>query len=148
MAMNLMRAIHRARRAILLCCIGAWLLAAVATHLPAPELSGIHVDDKLLHLVGYFVLGSLFWLSLAAYETRARRRVLVVLIVLALYAVLDETTQAFVRRTPDVGDWLANVTGTVVAAILWETVSRLLRPHPMPPVAKTDAGSGYEQYPW
>jgi VanZ family protein len=107
------------------------VIAAVATHLPAPELSGIHVSDKLLHFAGFLVLASLFWLSLLAYASPGRRRVPTVLIVMMLYALVDETTQSFVRRTPEVGDWLADVTGIVAAVLVWETISGLLRPGPL-----------------
>lgn len=127
MARQITRALHRARRPVLLTCVGAWVIAAVATHIPAPELSGIHVGDRMLHLVGYFVLGSLFWLSLTAYGARARRRLPTVLIVMVVYALVDETTQGLVHRSPEVGDWLANVGGVAAAILVWETVARLLR---------------------
>ncbi|MCJ7543756.1 MAG: VanZ family protein [Phycisphaerae bacterium] len=134
-----MTLLYFARRAVLLTCVGAWVIAAVATHIPEPELSGIHVSDKTLHVVGYFGLASLFWLSLAAYGSRARRRLLTVLMVLAVYGVVDETTQALVHRTPDVADWLANLVGITAAIVLWETTAWLGRLSP-PQVSKTPPG--------
>jgi VanZ family protein len=127
MPKRILRVLFRARRAILLTCIGTWVLAAVATHLPAPEVSGIHVSDKLLHFAGFLVLASLFWLSLLAYAAPVHRRVPTVLIVMILYALVDETTQSFVRRTPEVGDWLADVMGTVTAVLAWEVIATALR---------------------
>ena len=131
MPKRILRWLFRARRAILLTCIGMWVIAAVATHLPAPEVSGIHVSDKLLHFVGFLVLASLFWLSLLAYASPGRRRVPTVLIVMILYALVDETTQSFVRRTPEVGDWLADVAGIVTAVLAWEAIAGILRLGPV-----------------
>ena len=126
MALRIMPVLHRARRALLLVCIGAWVVAVVATHVPAPELSGLHVNDKTLHVVGFLGLASLFWLSLIAYGTRGWRRAVLVLGIMILYGALDEKTQGWFHRDPDVFDWLADVIGAVAAVIVWETIARLL----------------------
>ncbi len=147
MAWQIMTALFRARRAVLLSCVGAWVIAAAATHLPAPELSSLDISDWTLHLAGYFVLGSLFWLSLTGYGAPLVRRVPVVLVVLIAYGALDEWTQGFVGRSPDVWDWVANVAGTVAAILVWETIARLLRIGPPHAPAKAGPGLGQDQPP-
>lgn len=123
MVLGLIAGLYRARRAVLLTCVGTWLIAAVATHIPAPQHIPVRVSDKTLHLVGFFVLASLFWLSLTAYGVRGWRRMIAVACIMAVYAAIDEATQAWTRRDPDVGDWLADVIGTVLAVGVFEIVT-------------------------
>lgn len=124
MPRRLIGSLYRARRVVLLTCVGTWLIAAVATHIPAPERLPVQVSDKTLHLVGFFVLASLFWLSLTAYGVRGWRRVVTVICVMIIYAAIDETTQGWVRRDPDMGDWTADVIGALLAVGVVETVSQ------------------------
>jgi VanZ family protein len=148
MAREIPRLLHRARHPMLLTCVGMWLIAAVATHVPAPELSGIHVSDKILHVVGFVGLATLFWLTLIAYGMQGWRRAVMVLGVMILYAAIDEKTQGWFHRDPDVADWLADAIGTVAAVIVWETLARLVHADRPRTAAKPDASARYEQNPW
>ena len=148
MMAGLMRTLHRARRVVLLLCVGAWVIAAVSTHIPAPALSGIHINDKTLHVVGFLGLTTLFWLTLIAYRVRWRHRAAMVLGIMVLYGAVDERTQGWFHRDPDVFDWLADAIGAVVAVIVWETIARLLRADAPRAPTKPAPPETYEQYPW
>ena len=120
--------VQRYRRAILIACVVAWLVEVVATHTPAPRVPHLHVSDKVVHAVAYFLLGGLFWLTLRAYGMRRWKRTLYVLVTLAVYAALDELTQELVTgRHAAVGDWLADMIGLVAAVMLAELVAAVLR---------------------
>ena len=118
--------LHRARRTVLIGCIAAWAGAFIATHIPAERLPQIGAGDRLLHALGFFVLGSFFLLTLAAHGVRSARRAVLVICVLAVYAALDEVTQELVNRYASLDDWLADVVGAVAAVILWEILLRVL----------------------
>ncbi len=66
----------RARRLLLGCLIVFWVSAFVATHTPRDPVPGPPHFDKWLHSVGYFLLGSGLWMTLAAYGHSRGRRVL------------------------------------------------------------------------
>ena len=118
--------LHRARRVILAGCLGLWITAFVITHSPRDELPEPSVGDNQLHGAGYFVLGCAFWLTLAAYWVPRRRRPVVVIGVLAVYALVDEITQPLAGRQTDVFDWAADVAGAVAAALLCKGIEVLL----------------------
>jgi VanZ like protein len=69
------------------------------------------------HLAEYAVLAALI---VAAQRTRDRRRAVIAAVALcALYAMSDEIHQSFVPlRTPDVMDWLTDVTGAAVGSAI------------------------------
>ncbi len=120
--------IQRYRRAILIACVGAWVVEMIATHIPAPRAPHLHVSDKALHAIAYFLLGGLFWLTLRAYGMGRWKRTLYVLVTLTVYAALDELTQELVTgRHAAVGDWLADMVGLVTVVILTELVAAVLR---------------------
>jgi len=109
--------LHRARRAVLAACLTLWVAAFVITHTPRHKLPGPKLlHDNELHGLGYFVLTSAFWLTLAAYRVPPRRRAGWTIVVLAAYALLDEITQPLAGRQTDVFDWLADMAGVILAA--------------------------------
>jgi hypothetical protein len=75
------------------------------------------MDDKLQHFLAYGGLGGV--LGFALWTTFPNRRVLpfVVFGVALVYGALDEVTQAFVGRTPDVDDWLADAAGAAAGIL-------------------------------
>ena len=120
---------RRYRRAILIACMGAWLVEVVATHIPAPRAPRFHVSDKAVHAAAYFVLGGLFWLTLRAYGMRQWKRTIYVLLTLTVYAALDELTQQLVTgRHAAAGDWLADMVGLVTVVALAEIAAATLGP--------------------
>lgn len=148
MRRELARTIRRFKRAVLCVCLVAWLAALVATHVPPPKLPTYHVSDKTLHAVGYFVLAGLFWLSLAGYGVRTRRRVLLVVCVMIVYAAVDEKTQGWVNRNPDVLDWLADAVGTVLAVGALETLRAVGRKARRESANQPPGDDRYPQYPY
>jgi VanZ family protein len=90
-----------------------WGFASVASITPPDRLPELPVDGKLLHVVGFIGLASLFMLTLTAYGHRGLRRGLVTLLVMSAYGALDEGTQPYFHRHGCVSDWLLD---TVSAA--------------------------------
>ncbi|MCK4277300.1 MAG: VanZ family protein [Phycisphaerae bacterium] len=111
----------RLRRRILLAgCISLWVGAFVVTHIPASQLPSIHVSDRTLHAVGFFALASIFGWTLRAHGHQRLRRVLLVLVLMTIYAAVDELTQPLVNRYAAWSDWFADVLGAVAAVLVWE----------------------------
>ena len=128
-----MSAIHSPwfRRAILaLYCLGMVL----ATHLPdidayAPDrVRQLRYFDKVVHLSLYLGWALLWAWVLSARGTGIGRRALVLLFAGgALWGMLDEMTQVFVRRQPDIGDWACDLLGLALALAIIVLHSRRVR---------------------
>lgn len=97
-----------------------WLPAFAATHTPPPARpSPMVLNDKLLHFVGYGVLGLLVVWRLAGYSARpATVRLLLWYVILGVYGLLDEATQEFVGRSFEWSDWLANLAGALAGMMI------------------------------
>ena len=93
---------------------GAWVIAAVGTHLPPRRLGHIGIGDKVLHVAVYFVLSYLLTLTLGLSGMAWRRRILTVILILPIYAILDELTQPLVGRSADLRDFLADMLGVAI----------------------------------
>ena len=106
-------------------CGTLWVMAFVATHIPAPALPlDMPAGDKTLHLIGYFVLTVMFVVMLKCYGVAMWRRVVGALVVMAVYGAFDEITQPLFNRGASWGDWLADSVGTVTAVLACEAVFR------------------------
>lgn len=69
--------------------------------------------DKAAHVLLYFILGTLVWVAFAG------RRFWAVLLVCALVAGTDELAQLFnTGRQVDLMDWLADLAGVLLAALV------------------------------
>jgi VanZ family protein len=97
-----------------------WIFMLLQTHLPSPwsPVSGVPHSDKLLHFMGFGVLGGLLTLVLAWRIDRAGKLVAelrsawpTAIVVAALYGLLDEATQPFTGRTFQWADWFADIAG-------------------------------------
>ena len=117
--------LSRLRRPLLALLIATWIGAAVATHIPPGSVPETGVSDKSLHVLGYFVLGSLLLVTLAGCGVGRARRVALLLGALAVYGALDEITQPLVGRNASVYDWLADVSGAALAVVVCELVLAL-----------------------
>jgi VanZ family protein len=97
--------------------LGCWAGLFVLTHIPIPKrVPPIHVSDKLMHCVAYFVLAMLggraalkrgrrlTWKWIAAWTG-----------IYALYGAVDEGLQPLVNRNGDVFDWLFDLLGVGMA---------------------------------
>jgi len=115
------------RRKLLAACGVLWVAALVATHVPGSYLPGARVSDKLLHLVGYFLLAGVLWATLGAHGLGRGGRVFWTLVAMTAYAGLDECTQPLFGRDLSLGDWLADVAGAVAATAVAEVGAHLHR---------------------
>lgn len=116
----LLLGLSRFRQAILVMCILVWVAAFTATHTPSKRLPSVQANDFVLHMLGFGALTSAFTLAQAAYGIRHWQRVLLTLSIMVAYAAMDESTQVYVNRVPEVADWLADVCGAGLATVLWE----------------------------
>jgi VanZ family protein len=96
-------------------------LADLAVRAPALWL------DKLVHGVLYFVLGWLVGAALCAMGRRNAAAGAIALLVLALFALLDEAHQQWLpTRVASAGDWAADVAGATIGLtagmILWNVL--------------------------
>lgn len=105
-----------------------WIALFVGTHTPrAVPLPEVRNADKVAHLVAYFGLAMLCALYAALRWGTRRGHALKIAGILAVYAALDELLQIPVGRTCDVMDWLADMTGTLVALSMFALMGRLMR---------------------
>jgi VanZ family protein len=104
-----------------------WLGLFTATHLPPPgrvRLPSPYLD-KVIHFALFFGLALLGGFALGLTRRRNAFWALAVwAAVYAVYGILDEWLQTFVKRSATVGDWLADVTGTLAATGLLILLSR------------------------
>ncbi len=108
------------RHVILIGFLLSWLGAFGASHIPLEQLPEFGASDKTLHLVGFFLLGTGFWLTMLAFGSPMSRRVVVIVSAMTIYAALDEITQPLVNRYAAFDDWLADVVGVIAAVVVLE----------------------------
>ena len=106
---------------------GYWITLFTATHIPHPEtLVSPNISDKLIHCGAYVVL-TLFarWSRFFGLLTvTGWQAVGWTFAVLAGYGILEELTQAPFGRTPQVSDFLADMSGVTVGLLLWYRLER------------------------
>ena len=110
----------RRMKAIAWATVAVYVLVALClTHMPKPptELTA-NFRDKTLHSVGYFLYGGVLYCAAGLSFPRFRWLTLTVVLGLAIWAALDEITQGYFHRDPDVLDWLADMRGVLVAVVL------------------------------
>ncbi len=106
-----------------------WPLIFVLTHLPIPKISRlqirIDVSDKVAHGIIYFILVFLLWSVISPYKKVDWRRAAVwwILFVVVWYGVLDEWLQSYVGRVPDVWDFVADLSGSLISLVILSFIS-------------------------
>ena len=99
-----------------------WPGIFILTHIPVPAspLFEIHVSDKTLHFLAYFILVFLLWFAINPNAKVSWRKPAAwwILFVVVWYGVFDEWLQGYVGRDPDVMDFLADLSGSAAALIL------------------------------
>lgn len=110
----------RRHRTILIVLAIYWPAIFLLTHIPVPDIarqSGM--SDKMMHLLAYFMLAFLSWYAVSPHQkvNWADRKIWILLTILAAYAALDEFLQGlkFIGRSCDVIDFIANMSGVVIA---------------------------------
>jgi VanZ family protein len=119
--------LFRFRRWIVAGLVLLWLATVTASHIPQENLPPLPVDGKVLHVLGFFGLATVFELVLAAYGMRAPRRNLIVLLALSAYAAFDEGTQPYFHRHGSVWDWLLDTSSAATALVFWQVTLMALK---------------------
>lgn len=109
---------EKARRVLAVLCGCLWLVAAIGTHIPAWGVPQTGCSDKTLHAAGYAVLAGSFLLALWSRGIRRKKRFLLAILVLLVYAAVDEITQPLVGRYASVLDWVADAVGVGIAVLI------------------------------
>lgn len=106
-------------------CFIAWgtvalyvLIAVCLTHMPKPPSNLEPVGDKSLHMIGYGFYAAVIYVACIITWPQRRGFPLIVMLILAVWAALDEITQPWFHRTCDIMDWRADMIGALVAVAL------------------------------
>jgi VanZ family protein len=102
-----------------------WAVIFTITHLPPRHVPHVNVSDKIEHFVGYGGLATLLYATLWAYRPHFRYSALFVIAVAMCYGAADEMLQTLVGRKADVRDWIADVAGATLAAIVMTLLRQL-----------------------
>lgn len=97
-----------------------WLALFSGTHIPAPKLPPIRVNDKTIHFIGYGLLAGAIMVSLKASGRLRCTSAVSVLAILLAYGAVDEWTQAlpFINRSCEMADWHADAAGAATAVVI------------------------------
>lgn len=101
-----------------------WIVLFTATHVPVP--AGPPHSDKFLHISAYFVLSVLFACVLFTRGFDKWRLNKIVVIVLFIYAVVDELTQELVNRVCDPMDAAADAVGVLLGLWFFHAIAKRL----------------------
>ncbi len=118
-------AVPRWQRVLWWCALlGYVAVLLTATHLPRPPIQHLPVrNDKVLHFLAYFVFG----LLLGMRTIRTWRKAVFFLAIIQTFAMFDELTQPFFRRTTDIFDWLSDGVGGACGILAGMLLHSLLR---------------------
>jgi VanZ family protein len=104
-----------------------WIICLILTHLPAPpEFLPAADHDKIRHYLGFGLLAGMLYLTIAIARPISSLRSFLgsiairVLLILMIYAAVDEITQPPFGRTCDFFDWLADTAGAATAVTILE----------------------------
>ena len=91
-----------------------WITMLVLTHLPrAPVIP--QVTDKTTHFAGFAVLAALLYGCIWVTGKASGWTAIFILVVAAVYGMLDELTQPLTGRSCSFLDWMANMGGAATA---------------------------------
>jgi VanZ family protein len=120
---------NRALVALALIAAVYWLAMFAGTHFPLSNTPtrDPYSLDKWLHAAAFAGLAMLLAAVGRAWGFKSWKLYAGVIVVLALYALFDETTQALVwNREADVVDWFADLTGTLLGIAAFALAHSLL----------------------
>ena len=103
----------RLRMLLAMALVSYWLIAFLGTHIPIPPSIVVipRGGDKVLHFLGYAVLGALLMGLRASLGEFRWPSVVGRACFCACYGAFDEITQKLVGRNADVADWCADLLG-------------------------------------
>jgi VanZ family protein len=97
------------------CILIFWL--SDQSNLPAPDY--FQNEDKLHHLIAYFVMGLFAWRFFLMLIPRRELIWIATVFFCSVYGISDEWHQSFViGRNSDAIDWLADTTGGLLAGLI------------------------------
>src|SRR4030042_1856722 len=100
-----------------------WPVLFILAHVPIPNfVQKAGISDKSLHFWAYLVLTLLIWSALSGGRKVKWRRATpwLVLLMIVIYAILDEWLQSYVKgRSCDIQDFFADLAGILAGLILF-----------------------------
>lgn len=103
------------------------LVLLTLTHIPKPRGVFEGQNDKTLHLLAYLALGSFAYVSAALQFPTRRGLALWIVILGAVFAALDESTQPIFHRHADLFDFRSDMLGLIVAVCAMAVMRHVLR---------------------
>lgn len=104
-----------------------WPALFILVHIPLPRVvQEAHLSDKSIHFMAYFILVVLLWSVVKPYDKVKwyKATVWIILAVIIGYGAVDEWLQSLVEtRTPDIRDFLFDLTGACAGLLLLSIVS-------------------------
>lgn len=108
-----------------------WILLFTLTTLPASSVPAVGVSDKFEHLIAYFGLSFLLYLSLLFQKKSIimkKHAVLFTFLFVIAYGVLDEIHQLLIPgRSCELSDFLADMLGGLIGVILLKLLIKFYR---------------------
>lgn len=99
-----------------------WIILFTLTTLPTESVPSVGVSDKVEHLLAYFVLSILLYLTLLFQKKSVLLKnyaMLFTLLIVFTYGVLDEVHQLMIPgRSCELLDFLADVLGGIIGIIV------------------------------
>lgn len=99
-----------------------WLVLIIATSIPSNKIPNINLNDKIEHLLAYFILGFLFNIAALVqnkFTFLKEKAFFSTIIFLGVYAIIDELHQLFIPgRDCSFLDWSADLLGVVFGVLL------------------------------
>ena len=99
-----------------------WIILFIATSIPAQSVPSFGVSDKVNHLLAYFILSILLYLTFSFQEKSLfakRNAALLTIAVVLLYGVLDELHQMLIPgRSAEFLDWAADAVGAICGVLI------------------------------
>ena len=104
-----------------------WPVLFIFAHIPVPKVvREADVSDKSLHFLGYLILVFLLWFTVSDGKKVNWRRPAPwrVLLIMAVYGIVDEWLQSYVPgRSCDAWDLFADMTSTLTGLIIFSVLS-------------------------
>lgn len=113
------------RLPVLVYCIAIFMQSSFPATKSIPPFP---MADKVLHLVGYALLGGLFLRALRTFSIRDNKMLIIFLsmILSSLYGISDEIHQSFVpERSADIYDALADTVGSIFGVLIYDRMTKI-----------------------
>lgn len=99
-----------------------WVMLFTATSIPVERLPSLGLSDKINHLIAFFLLAILLYLTLI-YQRKSRflyeKAAIATIIICMLYGAIDEIHQLFIPgRFAEILDWVADGSGAILGVFL------------------------------